>query len=53
LNTHEEVPHLLASLITMVGKANQNVDSLQRRVTQLEWLIRELKAEEKFPVRNS
>ena len=32
---------LLESLIKMVGKANHNVDSLQKRVSQLEWLIKE------------
>jgi peptidoglycan hydrolase CwlO-like protein len=32
---------LLESLIKMVGKANKNVDGLQRRVTQLEWAIKE------------
>lgn len=31
----------------MVGRANQTVDSLQSRVTQLEWVIRELQYEEK------
>ncbi|MEH7417288.1 hypothetical protein V7266_18555 [Neobacillus drentensis] len=42
---HEEdlnnLEQLLESLIKMVGKANKNVDSLQVRVRQLEWLIRE------------
>ncbi|MEH7479950.1 hypothetical protein V7157_02340 [Neobacillus drentensis] len=32
---------LLESLIKMVGNANKNVDSLQRRVCQLEWAIKE------------
>ncbi|CAH2713897.1 hypothetical protein BACCIP111895_01051 [Neobacillus rhizosphaerae] len=32
---------LLESLIKMVGKANHNVDALQKRVSQLEWLIKE------------
>nr|WP_223821031.1 hypothetical protein [Bacillus sp. S3] len=36
---------LLESLIKMVGKANKNVDSLQKRVNQLEWLIREQELE--------
>ncbi|WML41577.1 hypothetical protein RCG19_07980 [Neobacillus sp. OS1-2] len=38
---------LLESLIKMVGKANKNVDSLQKRVSQLEWLIREQQLENK------
>ncbi|EKN66507.1 hypothetical protein BABA_15397 [Neobacillus bataviensis LMG 21833] len=38
---------LLESLIKMVGKANKNVDSLQKRVSQLEWLIRERQLENK------
>lgn len=38
---------LLESLIKMVGKANKNVDSLQKRVSQLEWLIREQQLETK------
>ncbi|MFK9091481.1 hypothetical protein [Bacillus salipaludis] len=43
---------LLESLIKMVGKANKNVDSLQKRVSQLEWLIREqqLEIKERGPI---
>ncbi|MDP4156570.1 MAG: hypothetical protein Q8929_13115 [Bacillota bacterium] len=41
----DEVSHLLESLIRMVGRANQTVDTLQQRVSQLEWLIRELQFE--------
>ena len=32
---------LLESLIKMVGKANQKVDHLQKRVHQLEWMLKE------------
>ncbi len=32
---------LLESLIRMVGSSNQKVDSLQRRVTQLELIMKE------------
>ena len=32
---------LLESLIKMVGKANQKVDHLQKRVNQLEWMLKE------------
>jgi t-SNARE complex subunit (syntaxin) len=32
---------LLESLIKMVGKSNNNVESLQKRVAQLEWVLRE------------
>lgn len=44
---------LLESLIKMVGKANHNVDSLQKRVSQLEWLIKEQQFElrERGPIR--
>jgi peptidoglycan hydrolase CwlO-like protein len=38
---------LLESLIKMVGHANKNVDSLQRRVSQLEWVIKEQQHEMK------
>lgn len=48
----DEIPKLLESLIRMVGKSNQNVDSLQKRVSQLEWLLHEQQFE-KIPVRNS
>jgi hypothetical protein len=43
---------LLESLIKMVGKSNKNVDSLQKRVSQLEWLIREqqLELKERNPI---
>ncbi|MGJ7910859.1 hypothetical protein [Neobacillus sp. LXY-1] len=37
----QKLEQLLESLIKMVGNANKNVDSLQRRVSQLEWLIKE------------
>lgn len=32
---------LLESLIKMVGKSNQKFDSLQVRIAQLEWIIKE------------
>jgi peptidoglycan hydrolase CwlO-like protein len=38
---------LLESLIKMVGNANKNVDSLQRRISQLEWVIKEQQHEMK------
>jgi peptidoglycan hydrolase CwlO-like protein len=38
---------LLESLIKMVGNANKNIDSLQRRVSQLEWVIKEQQNEMK------
>lgn len=43
---------LLESLIKMVGKANQKVDSLQQRISQLEWLIKEqqLELKERGPI---
>ncbi|MEH7107460.1 hypothetical protein [Bacillus sp. JJ1764] len=37
----QKLEQLLESLIKIVGNANKNVDSLQRRVSQLEWLIKE------------
>lgn len=48
----KNLEQLLESLIIMVGKSNQKVDSLQKRVSQLEWLIREnhLEIREKGPV---
>ncbi len=36
-----KLERLLESLIKMVGKANHNVDSLQKRVSQLESIIKE------------
>lgn len=33
--------HLLESLIRMVGRANNTVDTLQRRVAQLECIVKE------------
>jgi uncharacterized protein YukE len=33
--------HLLESLITMLGKTNERVNNLDRRITQMEWAIRE------------
>ncbi|MEH7303726.1 hypothetical protein [Neobacillus drentensis] len=32
---------LLESLIKMVGNSNKNVDGLQKRVSQLEWIVKE------------
>jgi len=43
---------LLESLIKMVGKGNQKVDSLQKRVSQLEWILKEqhLEVKDRGPV---
>ncbi|MEH7301908.1 hypothetical protein [Neobacillus drentensis] len=38
---------LLETLIKMVGKSNQKIDSLEKRVSQLEWLIREQQLEQR------
>lgn len=58
MGAHEEeyvhnLEQLLETLIKMVGKANQKVDSLQLRVSQLEWLIKEQQQEkrEHSPIR--
>ncbi|WP_066070593.1 hypothetical protein [Neobacillus soli] len=40
-DAESNLEQLLESLIKMVGKANKNVDGLQKRVSQLEWLIKE------------
>lgn len=42
-NEHDtsNLEQLLETLIKMVGSANKNVDSLQKRVSQLEWFIKE------------
>ncbi|MFD2446734.1 hypothetical protein ACFSO7_22605 [Bacillus sp. CGMCC 1.16607] len=39
--TFNRVEMLLGSLIKMLGKTNERVDQLDRRVQQLEWIIRE------------
>ena len=51
MNGNEE--QLIESMIKMVGRANQKVDSLQKRVSQLEWLFKEQKLElkERGPIR--
>lgn len=41
LNNQETIAQLLESLIKMVGKGNQKIDGLQKRVCQLECAIRE------------
>lgn len=41
MESNNSLERLLESLIKMVGKANQKVDSLQVRVSQLEWIIKE------------
>jgi len=43
---------LLESLIKMVGRAHQNMDSLQKRVSQLEWIMKQhqLEIREQSPV---
>ncbi|MFJ5718162.1 hypothetical protein [Neobacillus sp. NPDC093127] len=48
-----KLEQLLESLIKMVGKANHNVDSLQKRVSQLESIIKEQQFEhrETGPIR--
>ncbi|WML46598.1 hypothetical protein RCG23_13120 [Neobacillus sp. PS3-34] len=37
---------LLENLIRMVAKSNQHVDSLHKRVDQIEWMMREIKSKE-------
>lgn len=32
---------LLGSLIKMLGKSNERVDNLEKRIQQMEWVIRE------------
>jgi peptidoglycan hydrolase CwlO-like protein len=44
-DTAKNLEQLLESLIKMVGNANKNVDSLNRRVSQLEWAIKEQQQE--------
>ncbi|WP_251552298.1 hypothetical protein [Neobacillus muris] len=48
-NDHDSanLEQLLESLIKMVGHANQTIDSLQKRVSQLEWLIKEQQLEQR------
>jgi hypothetical protein len=51
LNGNQE--QLIESLIKMVGRANQKVDSLQKRISQLEMLYMEQEPElkERGPIR--
>jgi peptidoglycan hydrolase CwlO-like protein len=51
LNGNQE--QLIESMIKMVGRANQKVDSLQKRIAQLEWLFKEqeLELKERGPIR--
>jgi peptidoglycan hydrolase CwlO-like protein len=44
-DTARNLEQLLESLIKMVGNTNKNIDSLQRRVSQLEWVIKEQQQE--------
>jgi hypothetical protein len=46
---NEGAEQLLESLIKMVGKANQKVEGLQKRVGQLEWILKE-QVKERGPV---
>jgi len=48
-NDHDSanLEQLLESLIKMVGHANQTIDSMQKRVSQLEWLIKEQQLEQR------
>ena len=38
---NRNLEQLLESLIKMVGNSNKNLDGLQKRVSQLEWIIKE------------
>lgn len=50
-SNNDAAEQLLESLIKMVGKANQKMDSLQSRVNQLEWLMKsELKERGPIPI---
>jgi hypothetical protein len=50
LRVNDEVANsleqLLEAMIKMVGKTNQNMDSLQKRVSQLEWIIKEQQSQQ-------
>lgn len=35
------IENLLGSLIKMLGKTNERVDNLDKRINQMEWAIRE------------
>jgi coenzyme F420-reducing hydrogenase alpha subunit len=39
--TSSRLENLLGSLIKMVGKTNERVDSLDKRINQMEWAMRE------------
>ena len=43
----KNLEQLLETLIKMVGKSNHKIDSLEKRVSQLEWLIREQQFEQR------
>ena len=45
VETARNLEQLLESLIKMVGNSNKNVDGLQKRVSQLEWIIKEQQQE--------
>jgi hypothetical protein len=49
LPNNEGAEQLLESLIKMVGKANHKVDSLQKRISQLEWILKE-QVKERGPI---
>ncbi|MDQ1143631.1 hypothetical protein QE429_000458 [Bacillus sp. SORGH_AS 510] len=43
----KNLEQLLETLIKMVGKSNQKIANLEKRVSQLEWLIREQQLEQR------
>jgi len=43
--TARNLEQLLESLIKMVGNSNKNVDGLQKRICQLEWIVKEQQQE--------
>lgn len=50
MDHNHNLEQLLESLIKMVGKGNQKIDSLQRRVCQLECIIKEQEVWERGPL---
>ena len=42
----DSLEQLLESLIKMVGKTNEHMDSLNKRVKQLEWVLQEFQVNE-------
>jgi hypothetical protein len=52
MEREKELESLIEALIRMLGKSNERLNNLEKRVNQLEWIVREMVMYECKPDKN-